>query len=107
MPSVRGGAASDLRAHSAPRGLHNGHVSMLGIEDWLKHDANPDGPEPGRQIQQRGSGAYSLCAECNNLTRRLYVPELSAWVRSGANALFGEPGSQLATAISVAPVTRI
>jgi hypothetical protein len=67
-------------------------ASMLGIEDWLAHDADPDGPEPRRQILQRGSGAYSLCAECNNLTGRLYVPELSAWVRSGANALFGEPG---------------
>ncbi|MGA8364576.1 MAG: hypothetical protein WB709_08650 [Solirubrobacteraceae bacterium] len=56
------------------------------------HDNDPDGPEPRRQILQRGSGAYSLCVECNNLTGRLYVPELSAWVRSGANALFGEPG---------------
>jgi hypothetical protein len=65
---------------------------MLGIEDWLAHDADPDGPEPRRQILQRGSGAYSLCQECNNLAGRLYVPELSAWVRSGANALFGEPG---------------
>lgn len=78
--------------HIPPRAAYNrGRVSMLGVEDWLKHDADPDGPEPRRQIQQRGSGAYSLCEECNNLTGRLYVPELSAWVRSGANALFGEP----------------
>jgi hypothetical protein len=34
----------------------------------------------------------TTCEECNNLTGRLYVPELSAWVRSGANALFGELG---------------
>jgi hypothetical protein len=77
--------------HIPPRAAYNrGRVSMLGIEDWLAHDANPGGPEPRRQILQRGSGAYSLCADCNNHTGRLYVPELSAWVHSGANALFGE-----------------
>lgn len=79
--------------HIPPRAAYNrGRVSMLGVEDWLKHDADPDGPEPRRQIQQRGSGAYSLCEECNNLTGRLYVPELSAWVQAGAEVLFGKPG---------------
>ncbi len=65
---------------------------MLGIEAWLAHDADPSGPAPRRRIQQRGSGAYSLCAECNNLAGRLYVPELRSWVQAGADGLFGEPG---------------
>jgi len=79
--------------HIPPRAAYNrGRVSMLGIEAWLAHDADPDGPAPKRRIQQRGSGAYSLCAECNNLTGRLYVPELRAWVQAGAEGLFGNPG---------------
>lgn len=91
MPSMWRGTAAHVRAHPAARGLQpRPRLDAWDRGDWLTHDANPGGPKPRRQILQRGSGAYSLCADCNNHTGRLYVPELSAWVRSGANALFGE-----------------
>jgi hypothetical protein len=50
---------------------------MLGIEDWLRAD-NTGEAERGL-ILQRGAGAYTLCAHCNNQAGRLYVPELTSW----------------------------
>jgi hypothetical protein len=55
---------------------------MLSIEHWLDRD------KPGKrrrgQIKQRGAGWFVLCAQCNNRTGRLYVPELEKWSRAGA-----------------------
>ena len=55
---------------------------MRGIESWLEQDANPDAQPRKPLIQQRGSGAYALCEDCNNLAGRLYVPELRKWVQT-------------------------
>lgn len=79
--------------HLPPRSAHNrGRASMRGIESWLEQDANPDAQPRKPLIQQRGSGAYALCEDCNNLAGRLYVPELRKWVHMGTTVLFGDGG---------------
>jgi hypothetical protein len=60
---------------------------MLDITAWLRRE--DDGSTERGRILQKGSGAYSLCEDCNNRSGRLYVPELARWTRIG-NAALGE-----------------
>jgi hypothetical protein len=86
------GTVGDLTfEHVPPKSVGNRErIEMLGLDAWLNREA--DGTERGRIIQ-RGSGAYSLCAECNNRAGNLYVPELAKWTDSGNSVLAGlDPG---------------
>lgn len=74
--------------HFPPRSAGNRQrVEMLDITAWLRRE--DDGSTEKGRILQKGSGAYSLCGECNNRSGRLYVPELARWTRIG-NAALGE-----------------
>jgi hypothetical protein len=72
--------------HVPPKSVGNrGRVEMLGIDAWLSRE--DDGANERGKISQRGSGAYSLCNECNNRAGSLYVPELAKWTGAGNAAL--------------------
>jgi hypothetical protein len=86
------GALGDLTfEHVPPKSVGNrDRIEMLGLDAWLEREA--DRSERGRIIQ-RGSGAWSLCAECNNRAGNLYVPELRKWTGSANTVLAGlDPG---------------
>jgi hypothetical protein len=72
--------------HVPPKGVGNsGRVEMLGIEDWLRREE--EGAEVKGTISQKGSGAYSLCRECNTRAGELYVPEFQKLHHTGIQAL--------------------
>lgn len=72
--------------HLPPKGAGNqGRAELLGIEDWLRRE--DEGKKTRGTISQRGSGAYSLCPECNNRAGALYVPEFLKWTDAGNGAL--------------------
>lgn len=77
------GATENLSfEHVPPRSAGNqGRAEMLGIEAWLRR-----GDERGT-IVQKGSGAYTLCRDCNSLAGRLYVPEFAKLWRTGNSML--------------------
>jgi hypothetical protein len=87
------GEVKDLTfEHFPPRSAGNRQkVEMLDITAWLRRE--DDGSMERGRILQKGSGAYSLCGDCNNRSGRLYVPELARWTRIGNAALRElEPG---------------
>jgi hypothetical protein len=43
------------------------------------------------QTEQRGSGAYTLCARCNNNTGAWYGPEYAHWAKQGLERLLRIP----------------
>jgi hypothetical protein len=72
--------------HVPPKGTGNtGRVEMLGIEAWLAREDH--GAEVRGEISQRGSGAYSLCRDCNSRAGELYVPEFKKLHGTGIQAL--------------------
>lgn len=72
--------------HFPPRSAGNRQkVEMLDIRAWLSRE--DDGSMEKGRILQKGSGAHSLCEDCNNRSGRLYVPELARWTRVGNAAL--------------------
>lgn len=72
--------------HVPPKGVGNtGRVEMLGIEDWLRREE--EGADVKGTISQRGSGAYSLCRECNTRAGEFYVPEFQKLHGTGIQAL--------------------
>jgi hypothetical protein len=72
--------------HVPPRAAFNrAGVELFSIEDWLARENGK--PTRRGRIQQRGMGGFVLCTRCNNLTGRLYVPELEKWSRAGAQIL--------------------
>jgi hypothetical protein len=58
---------------------------MLGIEDWLRREE--EGADVKGTISQKGSGAYSLCRECNTRAGEFYVPEFQKLHGTGIQAL--------------------
>jgi hypothetical protein len=76
--------------HVPPRAAFNrGRVEQFSVEQWL---ARVDGkPVTRGRIQQRGTGGFTLCESCNNLTGRLYAPELESLSRAGAQIIAGLP----------------
>jgi len=58
---------------------------MLGIDAWLRRE--DDGTTEKGRISQKGSGAYTLCGDCNNRAGRIYVPEMVKWIGVGSAAL--------------------
>jgi hypothetical protein len=72
--------------HFPPRSAGNrGKIEMLGIDAWLRRE--DDGTTERGRISQKGSGAYTLCGDCNNRAGRIYVPELVKWTGVGNAAL--------------------
>ena len=71
--------------HVPPRSALNAHrTEVFSGEDWLKR--NEGGLDRGR-IQQRGSGYYAACQNCNNKTGHWYVRPYLDWVRRGVDVL--------------------
>lgn len=67
--------------HVPPRAAYNAErAEVFSFMDWVDRDQG--GMDKGR-IQQRGSGYYALCGDCNNRTGRWYVRELAGWVHRG------------------------
>jgi hypothetical protein len=64
---------------------------MLGFETWLRRDEITGRPKERGRIQQRGSGAKTLCGACNSQAGALYVPEFIQWTRRGQEALESLP----------------
>jgi len=58
---------------------------MLGIEEWLRREEEGAAVKP--TISQKGSGAYSLCRECNTRAGEFYVPEFQKLHGTGLQAL--------------------
>lgn len=72
--------------HVPPKAVGNaGRVEMLGIEAWLQRE--DEGADVKATISQKGSGAYSLCSECNSRAGKLYVPEFQKLHGTGMKAL--------------------
>jgi hypothetical protein len=60
---------------------------MYGLENWLDREVGTGRPAGRTTIQQRGSGAETLCRLCNELAGARYVPELVEWVRTAQAGL--------------------
>lgn len=72
--------------HTPPEAAFNDQRARLyGLDEWLAR-AESGSMRGGRQ-QQRGVGANTLCAICNNNTGSWYVPELVRWAQMGVSAL--------------------
>jgi len=81
------GRVEDLTfEHVPPRSVGNrDRAEMLGIDAWLNRTEG--GSTERGTMSQRGSGVYTLCADCNNRAGRLYVPELANWTGAGNSTL--------------------
>lgn len=76
--------------HVPPRAAFNdGRRTVYDIDDWLNRSA--DGTLPGGRIVQRGAGASTLCARCNNNTGSWYGGELKRAANAGAKLLMETP----------------
>ena len=85
LPGLRRGDEALIRA-CPPKGVGNTRrVEMLGLEDWLRREE--EGAEVKPTISQKGSGAYSLCRDCNSRAGELYVPESQSCTQA-ASKLF-------------------
>jgi len=71
--------------HVPPRSAFNDRPLVLKKVDWLRQG----GPEiaPGRRIQQRGAGGYTLCERCNNQTGIWYGAAYAEWAEQGLEAI--------------------
>src|ERR1700722_13712553 len=79
--------------HVPPERAFNGtRARGFGIDDWLKSDGELS--ETGGQISQRGLGAYTLCAPCNNKTGGWYGAEYVRWAVGFSESLDRIPQSQ-------------
>lgn len=71
--------------HLPPKSAFNARrAEMFGMEQWLNRSLDTGRPEGRGKIQQRGSGATTLCATCNNNTGAWYVPDFAKWCWTGA-----------------------
>jgi hypothetical protein len=79
--------------HVPPRSAFNRlRVEQFTIDHWLT--GSGDKPSRRGRVRQRGTGDFVLCERCNNLTGRVYVPELVKLVRAGAVILAQLPADQ-------------
>ncbi len=86
--------------HVPPEKAFNGtRARGFGIDDWLKNQGEL--PETGGQISQRGLGAYTLCAPCNNKTGAWYGAEYVRWAVGFLERLDQIPKSQKSATIWV------
>jgi hypothetical protein len=94
--------------HVPPQSAGNAERAwMYGMDNWLRRDTNTGKPSGRARIQQRGSGAYSLCGQCNARAGALYVPDFLAWINHGNRVLAGlvPPVTQLDKGLEQAHVT--
>lgn len=68
--------------HVPPRAAFNDRPVILAKAE-AAFDLGPDDPFPRGRIQQRGSGAYTLCGPCNNNTGAWYGNHFAAWCGQG------------------------
>jgi hypothetical protein len=80
------GAYGDLSfEHVPPKSAFNDRrIVTVGYETMINL-----GPyeRPSGRIQQRGAGAYTLCASCNNNTGRWYAKDFASWCVQAADVL--------------------
>ena len=74
--------------HVPPRSIGNDRrAEWLGLEQWLARDLETGHSTERGRIQQRGAGAQSFCATCNNNAGVRYVPEFNEWHKRAMGAL--------------------
>lgn len=67
--------------HIPPKAAYNETgVELYGIEDWLRRE---DGGLSGGAPQPDGSGLYSICKSCNELSGAHYLPAFAKLVHAG------------------------
>jgi hypothetical protein len=94
--------------HVPPQAAGNaGRAWMYGTHNWLGRDQESGTPTGRARIQQRGSGAYSLCRSCNERAGSQYVPDFLEWIDQGNRVLAGlvPPVVQLDQELEQAHVT--
>lgn len=85
--------------HVPPKKAFNEYpVVLQAIEEWIAREESA--PLRGT-IQQRGFGAYTLCASCNNRTGSWYAPEIVKWARRAIEILENRKGDEEVMALSV------
>ena len=69
--------------HIPPKGAGNRvPVRSARIDEWLAQGSPREFPQGG-VVEQRGTGGYVLCSECNNLTGRRFGREYQNWAAGG------------------------
>jgi hypothetical protein len=71
--------------HVPPEAAYNHHPVVRAAQNQMLKPELWDG-QRGRK-EQRGSGAYTLCARCNNNTGAWYGSEYADWARQGLERL--------------------
>ncbi len=76
--------------HVPPRAAFNDRrVVEFGLDQAEKYLS---GEKVTGRINQRGSGAYTLCERCNNLTGKWYAKRFVDWCYQGMNILVNSKG---------------
>lgn len=78
--------------HVPPESAYNEHRVVRASQAQMQ----TPGPWDGRrgQIEQRGSGAFTLCEPCNNNTGAWYAKEYAAWAKQGLERLARIPPNE-------------
>ncbi len=77
--------------HVPPRAAFNEHtVILVNFEEAIQ--AKP-GERPKGEFQQRGAGAYTLCASCNNNTGAWYGKHFVEWCYQGMEIIARSGGT--------------
>ena len=74
--------------HVPPKSAFNDSpLVSFRIEKLLSADSAREYERPTGGVSRRGSGAYTLCARCNNNTGRWYGSAYASWAREGLRLL--------------------
>lgn len=79
--------------HVPPESAYNNHRIVRATQEQILKPGPWDGTHG--QVQQRGSGGYTLCERCNNNTGAWYGAEYVNWAKQGLERLLRIPSSEL------------
>ena len=77
--------------HVPPRAAYN-NAPVIQATFEAMFDAAPGAPIKG-PVRQRGAGAFTLCAPCNNTTGHRYGPQFALWSQQGMQILVHSRGA--------------
>ncbi len=75
--------------HVPPEAAYNNHPTVRASQEQMLMPGPWDGTRG--QVQQRGSGGYTLCEPCNNNTGSWYAAEYVSWAKQGLERLLRIP----------------
>jgi hypothetical protein len=78
--------------HVPPEAAYNDHQVVMATQEQKLASELWDGKRG--QVQQRGSGAYTLCERCNNNTGTWYGAEYVRWSKQGLERLLRIPSTE-------------